>query len=157
MNIATILNFTTLFFAGLLAGALFIIDYGVGPAVAAVLDEQAQIKIRQAVILSLRILMPAIFILTILLGGATTVLDRFAVGFAFRFAGLLAALISFLFALTGTAPINATVLTWQPGEPPKDWRTQVDRWQQFDRVRTWVAITAFALFLIATALKLTVH
>ncbi|GHO56796.1 DUF1772 domain-containing protein [Ktedonobacter robiniae] len=157
MNPATVLDFVSLFFAGILAGALFVIDYGVGHAVAAILDEQSQIQVRQTLIRSLRILMPVIFILTILLGVAITVLDGFDQGFAFRLAGLLVVLTSFLLALIGTAPINAAVLTWQPAAPPKNWRTLVSRWQRFDRARTWVAIMAFALFLTATALKLTVH
>jgi uncharacterized membrane protein len=157
MNPATVLDFVTLFFSGILAGALFVIDYGVGHAVAAVLDEQSQIQVRQALILSLRVLVPAIFGLTILSGVAITVLDGFDPGFAFRLAGLFVVLTSFLLALTGTAPINAAVLTWQPGAPPKNWRTLVSQWQRFDRARTWVAVTGFALFLTATALKLAAH
>jgi len=54
MNTATVLNFVTLFFAGILAGALFVIDYGVGPTVAAVVDDQSQIQVRQALIGILR-------------------------------------------------------------------------------------------------------
>ncbi len=46
MNPATVLDFVNLFFAGILAGALFVIDYGVGRAVAAVLDEQSHIQVR---------------------------------------------------------------------------------------------------------------
>ena len=158
MNLATIFGFMNLFFAGLLACVLFIIDYGVGPAVAAVVYEQAQIQVRQALIQSLRVLVPAIFFVpTILSGFAITVLDGFDPGIAPRLVGLLAVLTSFLFTLIGTAPINATVLTWQPSEPPKNWRMLVGRWKQFDRARTWMAVTAFALFLTATALKLTAH
>lgn len=157
MNLATVLDFVTLFFAGLLAGALFVIDYGVGPAVAAVLDVQSQIQVRQALIQSLRVLVPTIFVPTILSGVAITVLDGFDPGFAFRLEGLLVVLISFLLTLIGTAPINATVLTWQPSAPPKNWRTLVSRWKQFDRARTWVAVTAFALFLTAMALTLAAH
>jgi uncharacterized membrane protein len=157
MNPATVLDFVNLFFAGILAGALFVIDYGVGRAVAAVLDEQLQIQMRQALIRSLRVLVPAIFILTILSGIAITVLDGFDPGFVSRLAGLLVVLTSFLLALFGTSPINATALTWQPGAPPKNWRTLVSRWERLDRARTWAAVTAFALFLTATALKLTAH
>jgi len=83
MNPATVLDFVNLFFAGILAGALFVIDYGVGRAVAAVLDEQSQIQVRQALIRSLRVLVPAIFVPTILSGVAITVLDGFDPGFAF--------------------------------------------------------------------------
>src|SRR5438309_5420738 len=96
MNPATVLDFVTLFFAGLLAGALFVIDYGVGRAVAAVLDDQSQIQVRQALILRLRVLVPAIFVPTVLLGVAITVLDGVEPGFVFRCAGLLVVLTSFL-------------------------------------------------------------
>jgi uncharacterized membrane protein len=157
MNLAIILDFVNVFLAGLLAGTLFIIDYGVGPAIVAVLDDQTQIQMRQALILSLRVLVPAIFVPTILLGGIITILDGVDPGFTFRLAGLLIVLASFLLTLLGTAPINATVLTWQPGAPPKDWRTLVSRWERFDKARTWAAIAAFALFLMAITLKLAAH
>jgi uncharacterized membrane protein len=157
MNLATIFGFMNLFFAGLLAGVLFIIDYGVGPAVAAVVDEQAQIQVRQALILRLRVLVPAIFVPTILLGVTITVLDGVDPGFAFRLAGLLVVLTCFLLTLMGTAPINQTIRNWQPSAPPKNWRMLISRWERLDRARTWAAVTAFALFLIAVALKLAVH
>ena len=157
MNLTTILDFVTVFFAGLLAGALFVIDYGVGPAVAAVLDDQSQIQMRQALILRLRVLVPAIFVLAILLGIAITVLDGIDPGFAFRLAGLLVVLTSFLLTLLGTAPINSAVFDWQPSAPPKNWRTLISRWERLDRARTWAAVTAFALFLTAMALKLAAH
>ena len=57
-------------------------------------------------------------------------------------------------ALLGTAPINATVLTWQPNAPPHNWRSSVNRWERFDRARTWAALAAFAFFLTATAFRL---
>ena len=157
MNLTTVLDFVTVFFAGLLAGALFVIDYGMGPAVAAILDHQSQIQVRQALILRLRVLVPAIYVLAILLGIAITVLDGIDPGFAFRLAGLLVVLTCFLLTLMGTAPINQTIRNWQPSAPPKNWRTLISQWERLDRARTWAAVTAFALFLIAVALKLAVH
>ena len=157
MNLTTILDFVTVFFAGLLAGALFVIDYGVGPAVAAVLDDQSQIQMRQALILRLRVLVPAIFVPAILLGIAITVLDGIDPGFAFRLAGLLVVLTSFLLTLLGTAPINSAVFDWQPSAPPKNWRTLVSRWERLDRARTLAAVAGFALFLTAMALTLAAH
>lgn len=157
MNLATVLDIVTVFCAGLLAGALVVIDYGVGPAVAAVRDEPAHIQVRQALIQSLRVLVPAIFVPTILVGIAMTVRDGSAPGFGFRVAGLLDVLACFGLTLLGTAPINATVLTWTPSAPPADWRTLVSRWERFDTARTWAGITAFVLFLTATALKLAAH
>ncbi len=157
MNLTTILDFVTVFFAGLLAGALFVIDYGVGPAVAAVLDDQSQIQMRQALILRLRVLVPAIFVLAILLGIAITVLDGIDPGFAFRLAGLLVVLTSFLLTLLGTAPINSAVFDWQPSAPPKNWRTLVSRWERLDRARTLAAVAGFAFFLTAMAFTLAAH
>jgi len=157
MNLTTILDFVTVFFAGLLAGALFVIDYGVGPAVAAILDDQSQIQVRQALILRLRVLVPAIFVPAILLGIAITVLDGIDPGFAFRLAGLLVVLTSFLLTLLGIAPINSAVFDWQPSAPPKNWRTLIGRWERLDRARTWAAAAAFALFLTAMALTLAAH
>ena len=157
MNLTTILDFATVFFAGLLAGALFVIDYGVGHAVATVVDEQAHILVRQALILRLRVLVPAIFVPAILLGIAITVLDGIDPGFAFRLAGLLVVLTSFLLTLLGTAPINSAVFDWQPSAPPKNWRTLIGRWERLDRARTWAAAAAFALLLTAMALTLAAH
>src|SRR2546430_16758953 len=48
MNLTTILDFGPEVVAGLLAGAPFVIDYGVRPADAADLDDQPQIQRRQA-------------------------------------------------------------------------------------------------------------
>ena len=157
MNFAIVLDFVTVFLAGLLAGALFVIDYGVGPAIVAVLNDQAQIQMRQVLIQSLRVLVPAIFIPAILLGGVITVLNGFDSGFVFRLAGLLVVLTSFLLTLLGTAPINATVLTWQPSMPPTNWRTLISQWERFDKARTWAAVAAFVLFLMALTLKLAAH
>jgi uncharacterized membrane protein len=156
MNPATVLDFVNLFFAGILAGALFVIDYGVRAPVA-VLDEQSQIQLRQALIRRLRVLVPAIFVPTVLSGVAITILDGVDPGFGFRCAGLLVVLTSFLLTLLGTVPINKATLTWRPSAPPKNWRTLVSRWERFDRARTWAAVTAFALFLTALALKLAAH
>jgi uncharacterized membrane protein len=157
MNLTTVLDFVTVFFAGILAGALFVIDYGVGRAVANVLDEQAHILVRQALILRLRVLVPAIFAPTILLGIAITVLSGFDPGFGFRLAGLLVVLTCFLLTLIGTAPINQTIRNWQPSAPPKNWRELVSRWERLDRARTWAGIAAFALFLTAMTLQLAAH
>src|SRR5438270_11224335 len=125
MNPTDVLDFINLFCAGILAGVLFAIDYGVGRAVAAILDVQSQIQVRQTLIRSLRMLVPTIFVLTISSGVAITFLDGVGPGFGFRLAGLLAVINSFLLALIGTAPINEAVLTWQPSTPPTNWRALV--------------------------------
>lgn len=157
MTPATALEFVNLFSVGILAGILFIIEYGVGRATAAVLDEQLQLQLRQALIRGLRVLVPAILVPTVLLGVATTILDGNGPGFVFRCAGMLAVITCLLLAFFGTAPINQAILSWQPGAPPNNWRTLLSRWKRLDIGRTWAGIAAFALFLTAAALELTAH
>ncbi len=60
MTPATILDFVNLFFAGMLAGIEFVIHYGLrGPS--EVLDEHSQLQLRQALIMRLKVLVPAFF------------------------------------------------------------------------------------------------
>jgi hypothetical protein len=68
--------------------------------------------------------------------------------------GLLAVLVWSVTTFLGTVPINKAMLTWWPDDPPKDWRAVVSRWERLDTVRFWAAVTAFAFFLTAVALRL---
>src|SRR5260370_16422183 len=89
MNPATVLDFINLFFAGMLAGIEFVIHYGLrGPS--EILDEHSQLQLRQALVLRLRVLVPAFFAPTAVLGIALTVLNGRTPGFWFRWAALLA-------------------------------------------------------------------
>ena len=140
----------SLFFAGLLAGAEVVVRYGVrGPI--AVLDEQPQLRLRQALIRSLRIVVPAIFVPTAGLGIAVAVLGGTGAGWAFRWAAVLALLAWSLITFTRTVPINQTVITWRPDAPPADWRSLIDRWERLNTARTWAAVAAFGFLLAAAA------
>ena len=156
MNSATVLDFVNLFFAGILAGIEIVIHYGLRAPVE-VLDEQSQIKLRQALVLRLRVLVPAFFVPTAVSGIAVTVLDGVAPGFWFRCAALLAMLIWVLIRVIGTVPINSATLTWDPGAPPKNWKALVNHAERFHIVGVWAVVLAFALFLTAVALKLAAH
>ena len=156
MTPAVVLGFVNLFFAGILAGIEIVIHYGLRTP-SETLDEQSQIKLRQALVLKLRILVPAFFIPTALTAIAVTVLDSGAVGFWFRCAGIVAILMWILIRIVGTVPINSATLTWQAAAPPKNWKALVDHAERFHIVGVWAAVTAFAFFLIATALNLTAH
>lgn len=148
------LDFINLFVAGILAGIEIVIHYGLRrPAEA--LDEASQIQLRQALILKLRILVPAFFVPTAVSGIAVAVLDGGAPGLWFRCAGVTGLVIWILIRGIGTVPINSATLTWQPGAPPENWRTLVDHAERFHIVGVWAVIMAFAGFLTAVALKLT--
>ncbi len=156
MNLAVILDFVNVFFAGILAGVEFVIHYGLR-APAEVLDEKSQLQLRQALVLRLRVLVPAFFVPMAVSGIAVTILDAFLPGFWFRGTAMLALLIWILIRIVGTVPINSATLTWQLGSPPSNWKAQVDHAERFHIVGVWAVIIAFAFFLIAIALKLTTH
>jgi hypothetical protein len=145
--IHAIVEFLSLFFAGVLAGEELVICYGVRTVVA-VLDEQPQIQLRHALIRKLRALVPAIFILTALSGVAAMSLDGTTAGFRLRCLAAIGLLIWVVTTLFGTVPINKDTLTWRPDAPPNNWRVLVGRWERFDMARCWAAVISFA-FLVA--------
>ena len=152
MDAGVIVGIINLFFAGLLAGEEFVIRYGVrGPL--ASLEQQTHIQLRQSLIRTLRILVPIIFGLAILSGIAAIILNGFDNGFGLRCAGLLALVTFITVTLTGTVPINEAALAWNPSAPPENWRALINRWEQLDTVRTWLAIVAFALFSVSMSLR----
>jgi hypothetical protein len=154
MTSATVLAFLTVFFAGMLAGMEFVIHYGLR-APAETLDDRAQLQLRQALVLRLRVLVPAFFVPTAILGIALTVLEGAAPGLGFRCAGVAGLLVWIGIRVIGTVPINTATLSWQPSAPPTNWKAQVNHAERFHIVGVWVAVLAFACFLTAAALQLT--
>jgi hypothetical protein len=137
--------------AGLLAGEEVTIRYGVrGPL--ANLDTGPHIRLRQALIRRLRVLVPALFALTFLTGVAATIYGGGA-GLGLRGGALLALAVFIVTTLAGTAPINKAAMDWDADAPPDTWRAMVKRWEQLDTVRTWLALAAFVLFVAAAAMR----
>ncbi|MBA3824092.1 MAG: DUF1772 domain-containing protein [Ktedonobacterales bacterium] len=153
MALINSLDFVNVFFAGLLAGIEFVIHYGLQTPTL-VLDEHAQLQLRQALVLRLRVLVPAFFVPTALSGIAVTVLNGSAPGVWFRCAGLVAIFIWVLIRIIGTVPINSATLTWQADAPPANWQALVNHAERFHSVGVWAAVITFAGFLGALALKL---
>jgi uncharacterized membrane protein len=149
LTLADLLGYLNLLCAGVFAGEELTIRFGVRGSVAK-LDPQPQIQLRQSLILTLRVLVPALFGLTLLSGAAVTVLGGSGLRMGLRCAGL-AALAGFIsVTLGGTVPINKAALTWDPSAPPPEWRALVARWERLDTVRTWAVVAAFASFLAAS-------
>ena len=145
MNLVTIFDVVSVFFAGMLAGSEFVIHYGVrGPA--ETLDDQAQLQLRKALAMRLRVLVPALFMPTAVLGIALTVLNSATPGFWLRCVAVLALLVWIAIRVIGTVPINSATLTWQPGAPPKNWKALVNHAERFHIVGVWAVVLAFALF-----------
>jgi uncharacterized membrane protein len=148
-----VMEFMSLFFTGLLAGIEFLVCFGLR-APLAVLDVGPQIRVRQALIKRLRVLVPAVFLLAATSGVTVAVLGGSAPGIVFRGMGLLAVLSWTLATFLGTVPINEALLTWQPDAPPENWKAIIIKWERLDLVRTSGALTAFACFLTAAAMRL---
>ena len=133
-----VLESINLFCTGLLAGIEFLVCFGLR-APLKVLDEQPQIRIRQALIRRLRVLVPAVFLLTALSGITGALLQGTAPGFVLRCAAVVAVLTWTLTTFLGTVPINEAVLTWRPEAPPENWKAIITRWERLDLVRTGAA------------------
>lgn len=156
MTFLTVLDFVNVFFAEMLAGMEFVIYYGVRTP-AEQLPDHAQLQLRQALVLKLRVLVPAFFVPTAVLGMALAVLNSAVPGFVFRWVGVVALLIWATIRIVGTVPINSATLTWQLSAPPTNWKAQVSRVERFHIIGVWAAVLAFACFLTAVALQLVVH
>jgi len=151
MNHHDVIGLISVFFAGLLAGEEFVIRFGVrGPL--ASLEDRPHILLRQALIRTLRILVPGLYLLTLLTTVAATALDGTSY-LLLRGVGALALLVWAGLTLGGTVPINAAALEWDASAPPANWKTLVDRWERLNTLRTAAAVVAFALLL--TGLMLT--
>jgi uncharacterized membrane protein len=154
LSAGDVLGFISLFGAGLLAGEEFVIRYGVRAPLAS-LDDRSHIRTRQALIRTLRVLVPAIYLPTVVLAITSTVLDGAGSGAAFRSAAVLALLGWISVTVGGTVPINSAAFDWDASAPPADWRARIDRWERLNSVRAWLAIAAFALLIAGIAMHAT--
>jgi uncharacterized membrane protein len=150
MNARDVVGLVSVFFAGLLAGEEFVIRVGVrGPL--ASLDDGPHIQFRQALIRTLRILVPTLYLLTLATTVVATILDGTDY-LPIRAVGIFALLVWIGLTLGGTVPINAAALEWDSRNPPTDWKVRIDRWERLNTFRTVAAIVAFALLLTALTL-----
>jgi hypothetical protein len=156
MTLLTLLDFVNLFFAGMLAGIEFVIHYGVREP-AEQLPDHAQLQLRKALVLKLRVLVPAFFAPAAVLGIGLTFFNTTTPGFVLRCVAVVALVIWIVIRVIGTVPINSATVDWQLSAPPQDWKAQVTHAERFHIVGVWAAVLTFVCFLIAVALKLAVH
>jgi hypothetical protein len=153
MAFLALLDFVNLFFAGMLAGIEFVIHYGVREP-AEQLPDHVQLQLRKALVLKLRVLVPAFFAPTAILGITLTALSSSTPGFTYRCVGMVALLIWIAIRIVGTVPINSATVDWQLDAPPQNWKAQVTHAERFHIVGVWAIVLAFACFLIAVSFKL---
>jgi hypothetical protein len=146
MHLAVV--YVNLLLAGLLAGAELLVCYGLrGPLNC--LDGAPQVLMRQSLIRRLRIVVPSLYVPTVITSAAVAAMGGGGMGLAFRVSALAAIAAWTLATFLGTVPINKAALDWRPEAPPGDWRTLIKRWERLDLVRCWAAFTAFAALLAA--------
>ena len=146
-----ILTIAGVILAGLLAGEELVVRYGVHPALVS-LDDVTQLRARQALIRSLRVLVPVVFFATLGTAVAALVVGGPDAGFALRIASVaaLAAWLGTTFG--GTVVVNSAVIEWDPEAPPVGWRSLIVRWARLDVVRSTAAVVAFAATTAAAVL-----
>lgn len=155
MTFALAIDLVNVFFAGMLAGIEFVIHYGVrGPVEQ--LPDRSQLQLRQALVKKLRVLVPAFFAPTAVLGITLTLLNTTTPGFVFRCVAVAALFTWAAIRVIGTVPINSATIAWQLDAPPRNWKAQVTHAERFHIVGVWAAVLTFACVLIAVAIKLSV-
>ena len=53
--------------------------------------------------------------------------------------------------LTVNVPINKATATWDPANPPEDWKQTRDRWERFQAIRSPLLLVGFVLLSAAGA------
>jgi hypothetical protein len=149
-----ILEFFNLFCAGVLAGTEIAVHYAIHPTMI-VLDERPQIVLRQGLIRKLRWLVPTFFVPVLFSGVAVTIANWEVPRLYFCIAAMIAVIVWIIIRIIGTVPVNSVTIEWDADAPPKDWREQIEKVEQFHVIGTWAATLAFIFFL--TNLALSIH
>jgi uncharacterized membrane protein len=135
---------------GLLAGSFFYAYLNVVPAFYEV-PEEVHFTFRTQLMSHNGIVMPALMGLTIVSG------VWYALASKHNSKARNLALLSALLALTallvtrfGNVPINQLMRTWEPTNPPIDWKAILHTWDVYHLIRTLAAMGSFIVFIIAT-------
>lgn len=148
MTRIAVTTFFSLLCSGVLAGHEVGLRYGVSAPLAS-LEDDPHIRLRQALILRLRVMVPVLLLLTFVSGVVTVFFGPVGGPRLLREASLGSLILFLGVALGGTVPINQAVLTWDPGAPPAGWQGQIRRWERLDTARVALALLAFSLLLAA--------
>ena len=60
-------------------------------------------------------------------------------------AAVVAAVAALAVTVVGNVPINAETARWDPADPPPDWKSTRDRWEQLQAVRSPMLLASFVL------------
>ncbi len=142
------LEAANVFFAGLLAGAEVVIHYGTAIPYY-LLAESAQIQVRQAMVRRLRVLVPILFLPTLLTTGMLAAMYKITGQIVLQGASLGCLLVWISVRVFATVRINSATVEWDATAPPAGWKELVARAERFHILGVWAAVCAFLLLLIA--------
>ena len=122
--------------------------FAVHPA-AGRLDAAAHLRLRQELIRRVSKLMPPIMFLPVVTSIGAMTLCRTSVLWVLDALGLALSLTTI--GITGAinAPLNRRFAGWLPGALPRDWQSDVDRWNVAHSARTATAVAAFLCAIFA--------
>lgn len=118
------------------------------------LDDRTHTRAARALAGTLGRIMPFWYAATLLLSIVVLLTGRRPWGLAWW----LTAVASLLFAISigytilRLVPINNSVMRWNPGKLPTDWRVQRERWDRRHRIRVWLLFAALIPLAISVAL-----
>jgi hypothetical protein len=145
----SIVDFTSLLSAALLAGAMFGAWLMLNPKG---MSAPSYIRLQQQAIRRLHRSMPPLGAVTLMLTVAAAALD-YRQG---KRDGALLLLVSALcFATAGlitrfrNMPINAVVISWSVDAPPAQWQTLRDSWWRWHRLRTLIGVLGLGTSIVA--------
>jgi uncharacterized membrane protein len=141
------IRFISLLLTALLVGSMFGVWLGFDPAA---LSFSAYVEMQQNAIRALNVSLPVLGLVCIVLTATLAALTK-----ADKRARLLLVVAVLCLAAAGlitrfaNQPINAIVMSWSAQEPASNWAELRDTWWHWHTLRTVVAITGFALALLA--------
>jgi uncharacterized membrane protein len=139
----SIVRFSSIVFAALIAGGLFVIWAGYDPAA---LSPSTYVEQQQNAIRALNVLMPVLGAITVLLTLISAFLQRKdRKAFVLLIVAAAFLILSGLLTRFGNQPINAIVMTWDMARPPANWADLRDQWWGFHRLRTFSGLIALVL------------
>lgn len=143
----SIVRFSSIVFAALIGGGMFVIWAGYDPVA---LSPSTYVEQQQNAIRALNVLMPVLGAITVLLTLVSAFLQRNdRKAFVLLIVAAAFLIVSGLLTRFGNQPINAIVMTWDMARPPANWTALRDQWWGYHRLRT---VSGFiALVLIAWA------
>ena len=144
----TVVRFTNIFMAALVAGTIFGIWLGFNPAA---LSASTYVEQQQSAIRALNVTMPilgAVCIVLTLVHASLVRANRSSFYLLLLGAALLVA--AGLITRFGNQPINAQVITWSALAPPSTWARARDQWWYWHVLRTIAGIAALACIIAAS-------